>query len=213
MLYEHVKREEKQMSENIIEVHIRTKEKELEKETKFSMGDVNDFQKTLIIHNIFKAIGVDNDLSQMVEDYVKIGKAYHSFFKEVNPIEQESDLSVVHKLHNSNKGNKEGTIAERVGFYQKEEKADNTVSKENSHPDFYETGIKEENGIKKYRVRVKCSCGREMNRYITPNEVQILCIDCGKFNQVRPATKEGFPNRDSWGNFFIAGEFKRDDEL
>lgn len=66
---------------------------------------------------------------------------------------------------------------------------------------------------KKYQVRYVCpSCHKKDTTYVDKGVRQVQCMDCGQPMSLRDATKRGFPHTDSWGNTFVAGMFKREDE-
>ena len=71
----------------------------------------------------------------------------------------------------------------------------------------YHTGVKEADGIKKYKCRYFCECGNERNQYIELGTKEINCHSCDSIIDVYPAGKvdeSGVPKRDKWGNFYIA---------
>ncbi|MFJ5716552.1 hypothetical protein [Neobacillus sp. NPDC093127] len=72
---------------------------------------------------------------------------------------------------------------------------------------FWETGIKLKEGIKCYRTRYDCPhCGNKGKRYLPFEEEIIACHSCESELKKRPAADSGFPDRDSFGNYFIAGK-------
>lgn len=75
----------------------------------------------------------------------------------------------------------------------------------------WETGIKiEEDGTERLRCYYWCDCGSKGKRYIQKNTEKVNCRDCGQELFVEPATpnyqENGLPERDSFGNFYIARE-------
>lgn len=87
------------------------------------------------------------------------------------------------------------------------------------HPEnakYQDTGIKykrdrhdKEKWIKTYRTRYKCTnkmCNNRGNHYIPEGIEMVRCHNCREELQVRPSTPEGFPNKDVYNNFFLAGE-------
>lgn len=75
---------------------------------------------------------------------------------------------------------------------------------------FHETGIKHKlyggEIVPFYRVRWECpKCGDKGNHYGPENIKQMFCYNCNAALLVRPAAGK-FPNRDDWGNFFLADE-------
>lgn len=80
--------------------------------------------------------------------------------------------------------------------------------------DFYQTGIKYRNlngreNIPHYRCRYECPvCDTKGNHYIPKDTPQVTCHTCKAQLEVEEATKLGLPNRDEWGNFYLANDIK-----
>lgn len=74
----------------------------------------------------------------------------------------------------------------------------------------WETGIKvREDGTKHYQAYYWCECGDKGKRYIAPTDTTLCCRACEQALVVEPATltkENGLPERDTFGNFFIARE-------
>ncbi|MEN2464942.1 hypothetical protein [Ornithinibacillus sp. JPR2-1] len=71
-------------------------------------------------------------------------------------------------------------------------------------PDHWRTGIKVIDGEKHYKTRYQCpECGNKGTRYLPEDYQYVICHSCDEEIQKIPATKEGFPHRDSWGNYFV----------
>lgn len=79
--------------------------------------------------------------------------------------------------------------------------------KTNEKP-YYKTGIKVIEGVNYFKCRYFCECGNEKNRYIPLGQQDVRCHRCSSIIDVEPATKkvgkDGVPERDSKGNFFVA---------
>ena len=80
-----------------------------------------------------------------------------------------------------------------------------------SQPEYYKTGIKvDDDGTKRYKVRFWCECGGRGNHYVPLGTESVSCRDCGNELEVEGATSfvddDGIPDRDDFGNFFIARE-------
>lgn len=89
--------------------------------------------------------------------------------------------------------------------------SESAVVKTEEEPEHWKTGIKiEEDGTKRYRCYYRCECGAKGKRYIFIDADTVDCRDCGEPMFVELATgsvdTEGIPERDSFGNFFVAGE-------
>lgn len=165
----------------------------------------NQLNKLAIIHNVFNIFGVDTDIISMAETYKKIGEAYSSFFDNVDPIETSPKITIpeatnVIKLSEMEKQYSDGLAdQELLSAYKSTE----------DQPDFLITGIKQKDGTKLYRLRYVCTaCSNRGNHYVYENSKGTWCHRCNHKMFVYPAHPEGFPNRDSIGNFFRAGVFK-----
>lgn len=80
-------------------------------------------------------------------------------------------------------------------------------------PEWWTTGIKYKDGVPHYRCRYYCKnpeCRSKSNDYIRLDESEVKCHNCGQRVGVRLATgeyedfKKMIPERDKFGNFFIA---------
>src|SRR5690606_32330878 len=85
------------MEEVFVKLH--TKDNGVENELEFSMSNVTELQKVMIIHNMFEKMGVQNDLSKMVEDYTKIGQAFNSFYNKVDNEESKPTAEIQQQVH------------------------------------------------------------------------------------------------------------------
>lgn len=54
-----------------------------------------------------------------------------------------------------------------------------------------------------------CSCGNKGKHFISSNRTYISCHKCNHKMMVREATNKGPDHADEFGNYYIAGEFKR----
>ncbi|MGG1014815.1 hypothetical protein ABE169_06510 [Bacillus subtilis] len=85
----------------------------------------------------------------------------------------------------------------------------NQVTSEGSEedPEHWETGIKERDGEKHYRTYFECpSCRKTGKRYVTKSTEFVHCRKCDTKLKKVDATEAGFPERDTFGNFFRAHE-------
>ncbi|NMH68589.1 hypothetical protein HF072_07320 [Bacillus sp. RO3] len=74
-------------------------------------------------------------------------------------------------------------------------------------PEYFKTGIKVKEGVKHYKTRYFCKnrkCGHKGNHYLPEGTEFTYCHQCEEKLLVREAAENGFPNRDEWGNFYVA---------
>lgn len=167
------------------------------KELDIELDGSTQLETLSIIASVFQLMGVQDSLSEMVDDYIKIGKAYRQFYSQVDNIEPSDKEPLQLDLK-----------------YPKGDSDSNDNVPADDRPDHYKSGIiEEDNEVKKYKCRLHCACGNNQNVYIEPDNKHVDCPICHKVHKVRNAKKEGFPARDSWGNYFIAGAFVGEDEI
>lgn len=80
--------------------------------------------------------------------------------------------------------------------------------KEEADPTHWKTGIKyDDEGTPRYRTRYECCmCGNRGNQYEYKENKFTKCHKCNAKLKIVPATKKGFPERDSFGNFYVAND-------
>ena len=62
-----------------------------------------------------------------------------------------------------------------------------------------------------YQTYYICKCGDKGKHRIKRSQIYVNCWKCGQRMRVRDAHPDGFPMKDTYGNVFIAGEYKRVD--
>lgn len=63
-------------------------------------------------------------------------------------------------------------------------------------------------GVYHYQTYYVCpKCKQKGKGYIKENDIHVQCYNCHQYMKVRNATDKGFPDADTFGNVFIAGEF------
>lgn len=77
--------------------------------------------------------------------------------------------------------------------------------------DHWKSGIKiDDDGTERYRCYYWCDCGSKGKRYIHKDSEIVTCRECEQEIYVEAATpnyqQDGLPERDNFGNFFIARE-------
>lgn len=204
-----------------VKMSLEVREGDNVKKTELELDGTDELNRITIIHNVFEVFGVNKDILEITETYQKIGKAYKSFFDKVEPIEAPSEKLLPIKMTDDESSSE---LAQKLSAELQEQspKVENKYSKTalaeaynealtGEEPEYYKTGIKVDGKVSKYKTRVHCDCGDQFNRYIPKNTKFIRCNSCGKEHNVRWA-KRGYLERDTKGNFFIAGKFVGEDE-
>ncbi|ALS22092.1 hypothetical protein [Paenibacillus naphthalenovorans] len=174
------------------------------KEAEIEINEADSLSKLVIIDKVFRLFGIESDVFEMVDTYSKIGDAYSNFFNEVKPIEpQRIDKTEIEK----------NEIKEQLikGLTENKEELESTYKETNDQPDYLITGIKigQHDGKKRYKLRYECyACYFKGTHYVYESSKKTWCHKCRHELTIYPAHPEGFPNRDSFGNYFRAGEYQ-----
>lgn len=82
------------------------------------------------------------------------------------------------------------------------------TKKEEADPIHWKTGIKyDDEGTPRYRTRYECCmCGNRGNQYEYKENKFTKCHKCNAKLKIVHATKNGFPERDAFGNFYVAND-------
>lgn len=82
------------------------------------------------------------------------------------------------------------------------------TKKEETDPIHWKTGIKyDDEGTPRYRTRYECCmCGNRGNQYEYEENKFTKCHKCNAKLKIVQATKNGFPERDAFGNFYVAND-------
>lgn len=193
-----------------------------DKEINIELDHVDEYQKLFLIHNVFSVFGIDTDL---LESYKQVDKIYKLFYKEMEkdreytkPVNQIDPVQIKQQMED---GYKEIAVGqEEVGLsseLQEEfpRKKGGVVSERLDS----RAGIKHIDELPHYQLFY--SCPNEICRekrihkskiYIPLNTEKTECQSCLEEMEVKPAHPEGFPKRDTFGNYFVAGYF-RDHQL
>lgn len=164
------------------------------------IDESDNLTKLVIIQNVFNLFGIDTDVLEMSSTFNKIGKAYSSFFNEVKPIEANRDAVETKSEQIRNEMTK--------GLTLEKDELESTYKATDDQPEHIRTGIRERDGKKLYRLHYKCpACWNKSSHWVYENSKKTWCHRCQHEMPVFTANPEGFPNRDSFGNFFRAGDF------
>lgn len=187
----------------MLSVKIELKDEKSGKRAEIHLRESNNLEKLIIIQNVFRLFGIDTDVIDMAKTYNEIGKAYEAFFKEVNPIEPTPSEKIDSKKEIIKNQLIKGLITER-------EILDDTYKSVDDQPEYLRTGIKiKDDGTKLYQCFYKCyACLNKGKHFIYKDSETTYCHNCQHILKVNPAHPNGFPNRDTFGNFFRAGDFK-----
>ncbi|MGM1044718.1 MAG: hypothetical protein ACQEXX_01090 [Bacillota bacterium] len=170
------------------------------KKAEIELSDSDNISKLMIIQNVFNLFGVNSDMLEMTKTYDQIGKAYKSFFNEVDPVEPNTTSKEV------NNDIKEDLIK---SYTENNEILGNVYKEKDEQLNSIYTGIKIKDGKQLYKLHYKCpACYNKGSHYIYHESTNTWCHRCRHEMPVSPAHPEGFPNRDTFGNYFRAGDFE-----
>lgn len=172
------------------------------KKAEIELNESDSLSKLIIVQNVFNLFGIDTDVVDMARTYNRIGKAYESFFNQVNPVEKSKEEIQL----------KSQEIQTQMieGLTVHKDEIEETYKQTKDQPEFVTTGIKvDPDGKKRYRLRYKCpACWNAGNHYVPENSKHTWCHRCQHEMIALPAHPKGFPNQDTFGNFFRAGDFQ-----
>lgn len=219
---------------NNVEVFIKTTNGATKHETKFTLPEASELERIIILQNLFKVMGADGQLSDMIEDFSKLGKAYNSFFStiqeattEAAPLEPQAssipkaeivpenvqDEPIQEPEPSKKPENNSFAAAMQQAFQEPDAAAINAAVEDTSIPKHYVTGIMETPQGNKYQCRLICvKCRLKKTHYISSNTSVIYCKQCNESHKVRNATSVKF-KPDTMNNYFIAGDFVGQDEV
>jgi len=171
------------------------------KRAEIELSEADNLSKLVIIQNVFNLFGIDTDVLEMTNTFNRIGKAYSSFFNQVNPIEITKE-----EIENISNEIKQQMIK---GLTLEKEELENTYKETKDQPEYVRTGIKIRNdGTKLYRCRYQCiACWNRGTHYIHRESKRTWCHRCLHEMTVYPAHPDGV-SQDTFGNFFRAGDYK-----
>ncbi|MFB0830534.1 hypothetical protein [Brevibacillus laterosporus] len=176
------------------------------KEAEIELQETDNLAKLVIVQNVFNLFGVDKDILDTVNEFEKIGKAYSHFFDNMK---QEEEQLEEKNMREKRIVNNEQIREQMIKSFQEIEETKEAEAKPVDESDYLTTGIKEDsNGKKRYKLRYECPiCMNKGVHYIYKNSTETWCHSCGSKMPIKAAHKDGFPNRDSHGNFYRAGDY------
>lgn len=173
------------------------------KQAEIQLNEADNLAKLVIIQNVFSLFGIEKDLVEQVKMFDNAAKAYSEFFNETNSIEpnwnevkEEDSIDIKQKLIDSYEENREELEA--------------TYKETNDPTDLRVTGIKVRDGKQLYQLRYSCpACWNKGTHFVHLNSKMTWCHRCHHEFKIYPAHPSGdISQRDSFGNFFRAGEYK-----
>ncbi|MCG7317652.1 hypothetical protein [Brevibacillus laterosporus] len=181
------------------------------KEAELELQETDSLSKLVIVQNVFNIFGIDKDILKTVKEFEKIGKAYSHFFDNMKQEEEQVEEKQI-----NNEEIREQMIEGLQEIHKSPENQEDQTTQTGTVPDnvvqvsdYLTTGIKEDsNGTKRYKLRYECPiCMNKGVHYIYKNSTETWCHACGSKMPIKAAHKDGFPNRDSHGNFYRAGDY------
>ncbi|OME55603.1 hypothetical protein BSK59_14115 [Paenibacillus odorifer] len=169
------------------------------KKANLEINDANNLTQIAIIQSVFDLFGLNTDFIEKEQQMSKIEKAYAHFFNSIDPLEP-TKVKVDSQL-----------IEEQMleAYENKSDELIEAYKAQNDQPEFVKTGIKIRDGKPLYRLRYKCyACYDKSTLYVFESTKSIWCRRCNHELKVELATGNPFPSRDSFGNFFVAGDFR-----
>lgn len=172
------------------------------KEAEIEIKETDNLSKLVIVQNVFNLFGIDKDIMEQTREFEKIGKAYSVFFEKMEKMEDKVEELIVH--------NSEEIKEKMIEGFQDTEELKQVYETVEDQPEFVITGIKiDPDGRKRYRCRYHCViCYQKGTHYIYEGSSEVRCHSCRVGMPVKAAHPEGFPNRDTKGNFYRAGEYQ-----
>lgn len=139
-----------------------------------------------------------------------------SFMSFLFPSQEEAVPLEVHNEEDSKiavyKDGYQALKSEQVGVhnpkseFQTEEKAEEVVR--NPHGTDFTLGKKVVDGEERFQTFYRCTqCSTKGKYYLPKGRIYCTCKECGKRMRIREAAANG--KQDEFGNYYIAGDFKR----
>lgn len=184
------------------EMYIRFKDGN--KEVELNLVDFQPENQLAVLDGVFKFFEIDIAFKEIAEISLHTRKAYLDFYNGTTTTEwtETNEEPII-----------EAPIVEETitpkpeSIKQAEVPANWTVEATVKEEEYWFTGIKKKAGINHYRLHYKCpSCLGVGNIYIKKEDRSCYCRDCRTQMMVRPASTEEL-GKDSYGNFFIAGNY------
>jgi hypothetical protein len=168
-----------------------------DKQANLEINDADNISKVMIIQNVFQLFGISTDILEVSKTYSKIEDLYKGFFDEMKPEEPEFESKNVEYIKE--------TLTENLQDNQLQE----IYTSQNECTDIWRSGTKERDGQTVYLCHYQCPvCNQKGNHYIPKETTEVRCHSCKSALKVYAANPSGFPERDHYGNYLRAGDFK-----
>jgi rubrerythrin len=170
-----------------------------DKQANLEINDADNISKLMIIQNVFQIFGISTDILEVSKTYSKIEDLYKGFFNDMKP--EEPECEQVESKHED--------IKEVMTETLQDNQLQEIYTSENENTDIWRTGTKERDGQTVYLCHYYCSiCGDRGNHYLPEGTTEVKCRSCRSSLKVYAANPNGFPERDNFGNYLRAGDFK-----
>lgn len=147
------------------------------------------YSPEIVVHSQGKAEEIQKQVSEAINQRLQQ--------LEARPSKDEVEIKKPELINSKRTLNP--TIGEMIGGAPQQEAPP-------EEPEWYQTGIKNKEGVPHYKLRYWCKnpqCRDRSNDYIKEDQKTVTCRKCGQELLVRQAADEHL-KRDEWGNFFIA---------
>jgi hypothetical protein len=173
-----------------------------DKQANLEISDADNISKLMIIQNVFQIFGISTDILEVSKTYSKIEDLYKGFFDEMKPEEPDYEVDKdIEKLEDIKE-----IMTETL---QNSDELREVYASQNECTDIWRSGTKERDGQTVYICHYYCSiCGDKGNHYLPEGTTEVRCRSCRSSLKVHAAHPEGFPQRDNFGNYMRAGDFK-----
>lgn len=177
------------------------------KKAELELENVDQTNQAVIIQSVFELFKIDTDFLKRAQKMSEIEKVYSRFMSELDPIEPPPTSTV--RLNDDKERKEEIKQQMEQGLKENKETMDEAYKNQNDQPEYIKTGIKVRNGIKLYQTRYECyACYYKGTMYLPEKQKHLWCRRCSHQLDMSLATPKPFPERDSFGNYYVAGDFK-----
>lgn len=165
-----------------------------EKKLEIKLDDHNENIQNTLISSVVRFLFADEAVT------------LESKNEEVLDVKEDPKIAVYKDGYQALKAEEKGLHHPKSEFEANKDK----IVKNNPYGTDFKMGMKEIEGEKRYQTFYQCTeCSHRGKHFLSKSRVYCTCHECGKRLKVRQATLAGFPEQDEYGNFYIAGDYKR----